>query len=775
MRKIISPIKLVSLIWLGFFVIGGSIYGYVTAVSQDFMGLFGKMPSLEILENPPSDIASEVFTADGVSLGKYFRENRIPATFEELSPYLIQALYATEDIRFDRHAGLDLRGSFRVLVKTVLLGQRSSGGGSTISQQLAKNLFGIRTDENYQGKLSHIKGLGKIIAKTKEWIIAVKLERAYTKKEILTMYLNTVDFGSNAFGIKAAAATFFNCQPIDLTQDQAAILIGLLQAPSKYSPRYNPEKCIERRNVVMAQMVKYKFLDKKRFDTLSKKEIDLSGYKVEGHTQGIATYFRAELQKYLLAWCKEKNIDLYTAGLKIYTTIDSRIQQHAEAAVTKHMSVLQERFNEQWKKDAPWVTQDFKEIPNYIENIAKTTDAYKNYLIEFGGDEKKAMKIMNKPIKNIKLFSWNAPNYTLDTTISLMDSIRHMKRFLQTGMMSMDPHTGHIKAWVGGINFKHFKYDHVKQSRRQPGSTFKPFVYLAAIDNDYSPCYQVIDQPVTFYIQKSKTEEERWQPQNFEGTFSGNKYTLRQALARSINSVAAYIMQRVGPKMVADYAARMGITVRKEDIVPALCLGVNDVSVYELTGAYSTFVNQGVWTEPLFLVRIEDKYGNVLQRFTPKRTQAIPEETAYLMLYMLQGATKEKGGTAMGLWNLGKTLMNNEVAAKTGTTSSYSDGWFVGCTKDLVTAVWVGGSDPAIRFRDSQWGQGARMAMPIWSFYMDKVYDDASIGIKKGYFPKPTKLEKNLNCDEVNAVPDSLQIDKSLYVPPSYQDFKDEF
>lgn len=611
-------------------------------------------------------------------------------------------------------------------------------------------MFGIRNDPAYTGSLSKTKGLRTLINKTKEWITAVKLERAYTKKEIITMYFNTVDFGSNSFGIKAAANTFFNKKPGDLNETEAAILVGLLQAPSKYNPQRNPKNAMERRAVVLSQMKKYKLLDPVAYDTLVEKPLGLN-YEVENHTQGLATYFRGVLQRRLLTWSREKGYDLYADGLKIYTTIDSRMQQHAEDAVAKHMASQQKIFDRGWGKKNPWVNSEFKEIPDYIENIARRTDIYRRYLSEYNGDEKKAMKALAKPVE-MQVFDWTTPDYTRDTTMSVLDSIRHMKRFVQTGMMSMNPKTGHIKAWVGGINYKFFKYDHVRQSRRQPGSTFKPFLYAAAIDNGYTPCSQVTDSPVSFYIDKGNGETELWQPQNFENKYSYEQLTLRQALARSINSIAAFLIQRLGPQTMVDYAHRIGVQ-SELDPVPALSLGVSDVSVYEMVGAYSTFANNGVWTEPFYLERIEDKYGSVIQQYNPKRVEALSPETAYTMLYMLQGATKEKGGTALGLYGRSRTLTNgNEVAAKTGTTSNYSDGWFMGITKDLVTGVWVGGDDPGIRYPNSSLGQGARMAMPVWYFYMDDIYDDKKLSYTKGPFTKPGGIDFNFNCNEINRI-----------------------
>ena len=754
---------LIKTSWFLFIIGTGAIVLYVFLVTINYMNLFGPMPSLETLENPQSEVASELYTEDGVLLGKYFRENRTPVAYERLSPNLINALKATEDIRFEEHSGIDFQGTFAIIWYLINNDKR---GSSTISQQLAKNLFETRS-VLYEGTLAKKSHAFKMaINKTKEWITAVKIERSYTKKEIITMYLNTVDFGSNAFGIKVASKTFFNTTPDSLTINQAAMLVGVLKAPTMFSPILNPEASLNRRNTVLMQMEKYHYITDAQFNSLKSEAIGLN-YEVENQNKGIATYFRGVITNYLLRWCKDRGFDLYSDGLKIYCTLDSRIQKYAEEAVTQQMKEEQAKFFTFWKGKRPWADEEGKEIPFFIENAAKRTDRYKYLKAAYGNDTIKIMKEMNTPIR-MKIFTWHGEK---DTLISPMDSIRHYKYFLHAGFMAMDPHSGHIKAWVGGINYKHFKYDHVKQGKRQPGSTFKPIVYATAMDLGYSPCYEVPDLPVTF---PTEDENKTWTPQNSDGVFTGNFFTLRKAMANSINSVTASLIKKVGPQTVVDYARRLGIT-SPLDPVPALCLGVSDVSVYELVGAYSTFVNYGVWTEPFYISRIEDKNGNILQEFIPKTVEALNEETAYLMVHMLKGATEEKGGTALGLNKYGLLWKGGEIGGKTGTTQNYSDGWFMGITPKLVAGAWVGGDDRCIHFRTMDLGQGARMAMPIWALFMQKVFADQSLNIAQARFPKPEKpLSVEINCAKYKETNGGQLLPDSLHsAPETQQGFKE--
>uniref|UniRef100_UPI004048BE79 penicillin-binding protein 1A n=1 Tax=Algoriphagus sp. TaxID=1872435 RepID=UPI004048BE79 len=733
--------KVIHYLWIAF--IGGLVFFvlFVWMVSINFLGFFGALPDFKALENPDSELASEMYAADGVLLGTFARENRSPVTYEELSPNLVQALIATEDERFEAHSGIDLQAMLRVFVKSILLGQ-DAGGGSTLSQQTAKNLFKTRTDAG-AGFLSSIPGVRILIIKTKEWIVATQLERAYTKNEILTLYLNTSEFGSNAFGIKTAAKTFFNKTPAELSIQESAVLVGLFKAPTYYSPVFNPENSLRRRNTVLYQMVKNEVLEEAAYDSISKIPIVLD-YRVQNQNQGLATYFREIVKADLIKWTKENlksdgsAYDLFGDGLKIYVTIDSRMQRYAEEAMQEHMASLQQAFYKEMGKRDPWIDENWQVIPGFIETAVKRTERYRILKDRYGNQPDSIQLKLNEK-KKMKVFSWKGEQ---DTLMSTMDSLAYYKKFLQAGFLSMDPHTGHIKAWVGGMDHKYFKFDHVKQGKRQPGSTFKPFVYAAAIENGYSPCYSVVDQPVEVYI----PDQPAWSPSNADGKFSYEKMTIRKAMAQSVNSVTAYMMKKLSPKLVIETARRLGITSELEE-VPSLALGVNDVSIYEMVGAFGTFVNKGEHTTPYYIDRIEDKNGNVLQQFTPKKRPAMSEEHAYLMTYMLRGGFEEESGTSQGVpWTLRE---GNELGGKTGTTQNASDGWYMGISKDLVSGTWVGGDDRAIHFRSWIAGQGSRTARPIWVNYMAKVYADPSLGYTKGPFPRPERpLSIEIDCDK---------------------------
>ena len=732
--------KTIKYLWIAF---GAMVFGFILfvwMVSVNFLGLFGPLPDFKALENPESEVASELYSSDGLLLGTYARENRSPVSFNELSPNLVNALISTEDVRFEDHSGIDMTAMVRVFVKSILLGQ-DAGGGSTLSQQTAKNLFKTRTDAN-QGFLSSIPGLRMLIIKTKEWIVATQLEKAYTKNEILTMYLNTSEFGSNAYGIKTAARTFFNKTPAELDVQESAVLVGLFKAPTYYSPVFNPENSLRRRNTVLYQMVKNDHLTQNEFDSISNMPIELD-YRVQNQNQGLATYFREVVKADLLRWTKENiksdgtSYDLFGDGLKIYVTIDSRMQKYAEEAVAEQMAALQQKFYKEMGSRDPWIDSENRVIPNFIENAVKRTEAYRLLKLRYK-DNEDSINIKLNEKKKMRVFSWDGE---IDTLMSTMDSLKYYKKFLQTGFVSMDPHTGHIKAWVGGIDHKYFKFDHVKQGKRQPGSTFKPFVYAAAIENGYSPCYSVIDQPVEVYI----PGQPAWSPSNADGKFTYERMTIRKAMAKSVNSVTAYMMKKLSPKIVIETARRLGVTSDLEE-VPALALGVNDVSVFEMVGAFGTFVNQGEHTTPFYIDRIEDKNGNVIHQFTPKKRPAMSEEHEYLMTYMLRGGFEEESGTSQGVpWSLRE---GNELGGKTGTTQNASDGWYIGISKDLVTGVWTGGDDRAIHFRSWYDGQGGRTARPIWVKYMEKVYADKDLGYTKGPFPRPERpLSIEINCD----------------------------
>jgi penicillin-binding protein 1A len=711
-----------------------SLFLFIVAVQMNFLWLFGGMPSLDDLENPKNELASEIYSSDNVLLGKYFKENRSYVNFSDISPNVINALISTEDVRYYEHSGIDAKGFFAIFWYMLKGDQR---GSSTITQQLAKNLFKTRGSES-KGLLGYIPVVNTLISKAKEWMTAIQLEKNFTKEEILNMYLNTVDFGSNSFGIKVAAQTFYNVSQDSLNVQQAATLVGVLKATTSYSPILHPENALERRNVVLSLMVDNNVLSKQEYDLIKTSPLDLR-YKVENQNQGIAAYFRAILNSYLSTWCKENNRDLNTDGLKIYTTIDYRIQQYAEEAVAEHMKSVQEKFFEHWKGRNPWIYENKTEIPNFLEDAAKKTDMYKMLVAKYGEGHDSIKIVMNTPVK-MKVFSWDGDK---DTIMSPIDSIGYYKHFLHAGFMSMDPFTGEIKAWVGDINYKYFQYDHVKQSKRQPGSAFKPFVYTAAIDEGYTPCYLLKDEPITFNYEE-KGVKKTWSPKNADWVFTGDTMTMRQAMARSINSIAAHVMKFVGIGKVMKYAKQLGITSPLQ-YVPSICLGSNDVSVYEMTGAYSAFVNSGIWTEPYYISRIEDHNGNVLFETVPKKKEALSEQTAYIMVHMLKGGTEERGGTSQALFEY-DIFRGNEIGGKTGTTSNHSDGWYMGITRDHVAGMWVGGQDRCIHFRTSALGEGSRLALPIFGKYMEKIYADGTLDIKKGYFKRPKKLDVELEC-----------------------------
>ena len=713
-----------------------SLLLYIIAVDINFLWLFGKMPGFQKLENPKIDVASEIYSSDGVKIGKYFIENRTPVEYTQISPYVIKALIAVEDVRFYEHSGIDMQAIFSVIYNLITGGQKR--GGSTITQQLAKNLFKIR-GEGSKGLLGFVPIINTLIFKTKEWILSVRLERAYSKQEIITMYLNTVDFGSRAFGIKTAAQTYFNTTPMELSIQEAATLVGLLKATTTYSPILNPKNCLNRRNLVLEQMAKYGIIDYRTADSVSKLPIELKFY-VEKHYDGVGTYFRSIMNNYLKEWCKKFGYDLYTDGLKIYSTIDSRIQKLAEEAVEEHMRTLQKAFYKHWKGQNPWVDENNREIPGYIEQVAKRTPRYKALVERYGENHDSVQIIMNTPIK-MTVFSWDGEK---DTILSPMDSIRYYKHFLHAGFLVIDHQTGHIKAWVGGINYKYFKYDHVRQASRQPGSTFKPFVYLAAIDKGYSPCSRLVDKPYSIkYYENGELKE--WSPRNSDRVFTYDTMTLRHAMARSVNSITAQLTDLVGWDTVIEYAKKLGIKSPLKP-VPSIGLGSSDVNLYELVAAYATFPNRGVYTRPMFIKRIEDKNGKVIYEFVPYKEQVLSEETAWLMLHMLKGGLEEPYGTSQALFQY-DLFKGNEFGGKTGTSNNYSDGWFIGITKDWVAGVWVGGDDRCIHFRTSAMGEGARTALPIFGKFMEKVYANKDLNITMGYFPKPTvKITKPWNC-----------------------------
>ena len=736
------------------FFIGGTlaVILFIVAVNVNFLWLFGGMPSLQELENPKSQNASLIISEDGQEIGKYFRENRNPLEFEQLPLNIINTLVSTEDARFTSHSGIDIRSMMRVVFSF-----GTAGGGSTISQQLAKNLFHTRSiefgedDPVYIGLLMKIDGLRTVIAKVKEWILAIKLERRYTKQEIMAMYLNEVSFGNNAYGIQVACRTYFQKDIQNVSLTEAATLIGLLQNPSLYDPRVRPEKTLERRNTVLGQLAKYDFILPEELDKLRETPLNLH-YKVENQNTGAAPYFREAIRTEVLRILKEINKDrpedqqlnLYTSGLRIYTSVDSRMQKFAEESVREHMQAEQKLFYAHWQGRNPWENEEMKEIKGFLRDAMKRTQRYRDLMEAYENDEFKVWEELNKPVR-MSVFTYDGDK---DTTFSSMDSLRYYKKILNCGFMAMDPTNGHVKAWIGGINYKYFKFDHISQSRRQPGSTFKPFVYGAAIENEIiTPCDELVDEPVTFGEEDGLTGT-TWTPQNSDGKYSYEKLKMRRAMGLSINSISAKLMKQLGPDKIADFAHKCGITSPLNE-VPSLCLGASEVSLMDQVTAYSTLVNGGEKTDPILILKITDKVGNVLREFSPPAKAVIKPETAYLMTYMLQGAVLEPGGTAEGLKRTG-IVSGNEIGAKTGTTSNYSDGWFMGVTQKLVAGVWVGGDDRSIHFRSLALGQGAKMAMPVYAKFMEKVYGDASLsieGYRKMPFTKPDNFTFDFTCN----------------------------
>ncbi|MHA8076801.1 penicillin-binding protein 1A [Aquirufa sp. TARAVU-A1A] len=724
----------------------------IVAVNFNFLWLFGGMPSLYELENPKSQVASLIISEDGQEIGKYFRENRNPLEFEELPDNIVHTLISTEDARFTAHSGIDIRSMFRVVFT---LG--TSGGGSTISQQLAKNLFHTRSmefgedDPVYMGLLMKIDGVRTVVAKVKEWILAIRLERRYTKQEIMAMYLNEVSFGNNAYGIQVACRTYFQKDLKDVSLTEAATLIGLLQNPSLYDPRVRPERTLERRNVVLGQLAKYEFITEEDLPKLQAEDLNLH-YRVENQNTGAAPYFREAIRQQVLAAIKELNQDrpedqqlnLYTSGLRIYTSIDSRMQKYAEESVKEHMRAEQKLFYDHWRGRNPWVNEEMKEIKGFLKDAMRRTQRYRDLMSAYNNDEFKVWEELRRPIK-MTVFTWDGDK---DTTLSPMDSLNYYKRILNCGMMAMDPMNGHVKAWIGGINYKYFKFDHISQSKRQPGSTFKPFVYGAAIENEIvTPCDELVDEPVTFG-EEDGLSGGTWTPQNSDGKYSYQNMKMRRAMGLSINSISAKLMKQLGPDKIAEFAHKCGIESPLHE-VPSLCLGASEVSLFEQVSGYSTLANGGEKIDPILVLRITDKVGNVLREYSPPVKAAIKPETAYLMTYMLQGAVQEPGGTAEGLKRT-SIVAGNEIGAKTGTTSNYSDGWFMGVTQKLVAGVWVGGDDRSIHFRSLALGQGAKMAMPAYAKFMEKVYADQSLaieGYRKMPFIKPENFAFDFSCN----------------------------
>ena len=736
-------------------------FGGVLALALVFLlaswGVFGEMPTFERLENPQTNLATEIISSDGQTLGKFFLEdNRTDVPYSELPQNLVQALIATEDARFYDHSGVDARGTLRAVL---FLGTR--GGASTISQQLARQLFvGVRSKNVAEA----------VVQKVKEWVIATRLERNYTKEEIISMYLNIYDFGYNADGIRSAAKIYFGKEPKDLKTEESALLVGMLKNSSLYNPIRREELTVERRNTVLSQMEKYEYISEAERDSLIGLKLDIN-FNPENHREGLATYFRMYLQGWLKDWVSKNpkparegerdTWNIYLDGLKVYTTIDSRMQANAESAVQDHMKRLQAEFFVQNTPDrnptTPFLDISSDEIRGIMTRGMKSSERWRAMSRE-GKSEDEIRASFNKQTE-MTVFDWNSPGMEKDTVMTPLDSIRYYKTFLRSAMMSMEPQTGHVKAWVGGINYRHFQYDNVIQGSRQAGSTFKPFIYAAAIDQlRRSPCDTLPD--TQYCIEANKYgNPEPWCPKNSNGMYSGQSYTLKRALANSVNSVTAQLIDEVGPKPVVSIVKNLGLTSEIPE-VPSIALGTPDFNVYEMVGAYGAFANQGVYVKPVMVTRIEDKNGTVLYEYTPQTKDVLSQDVAYAMVDLLKGVTQGGSGTRLRHTfakenRVYKEIMTgypyeltNPIAGKTGTTQNQSDGWFIGMVPNLVTGVWVGGEERATHFKTIYYGQGASMALPIWGLYMKQNYEDPELGVSMADFEKPEELTIRVDCNK---------------------------
>lgn len=713
---------------------------YLGAVDLNFLWLFGKSPGFAQIKNPNTSSASEIYSADGKLIGKYFNENRTPVKYEEVNPQFWKALIDTEDERFYRHIGIDFQGLFGA-AKDALVGN-DARGASTITQQLAKNMFRVRTQYS-TGLLGKIPGIKILIMKSKEWIIALKLEMLYEKNDILTMYANTVDFGSNSYGIKTASKTYFNTTPANLTTEQGAVLVGMLKATTHYNPIANPKNSLRRRNVVLQNMVTKGDLSKKQYDSLSVIPIKLS-YSVESNYDGQALYFREAVANYLKDWCEENGYDLYSSGLKIYTTIDTRMQKYAEEAARKQMKQIQRNFNNHWGKNDPWIDENGKVIPGFIEQIAQRQPVYKYLAAKYQNNPDSITYYLNKPHK-VKLFDYDEG--TIEKEMSTMDSIRYMVRFMHCSMVAMEPQTGAVKAWVGDINFNSWKYDKVT-AMRQPGSTFKLFVYTEAMNQGLTPCDKRRDEYISMKVyDKKKKEEVTWTPGNANGRFSGDSIPLKGAFARSINSIAVRLGQEMGIKRIIDTAEKMGIKSPLED-EPSLALGSCDVNLLEMANAYSTIADDGKHHEPILVTHIVDRDGRQVYIAPNKTEQVIPYKSAFLVQQLLLGGLREPGGTSQSLWGYVGKHNDTEWGGKTGTSNNHSDAWFMCISPKLVVGAWVGGEYRSIHFRTGALGQGSRTALPICGYFLQAVLDDPNFKQYHAKFGKPK--DKDISSDMYN-------------------------
>lgn len=708
----------------------------ICAIEINFLNLFGYSPNRNDILMPDLNIASELYTADGKLLGRYFKENRNPVEYKEIPSALINTLVSTEDIRFFKHNGVDFIAVITSLFSTF---QGDRRGASTITQQLAKNLYQTRYDKS-AGLLGKIPGVRLIVIKVKEWITAYKLEAKYTKEDILTMYLNTVSFGNNNYGIKTAAKYYFNVIPDSLNVPQSALLIGMLKGTTLYNPIRNPENSKKRRNVVLSQMEKANFITKEELAKFQSLPISLSVNEANEDSSE-DSYIRAAVLRFLNDWSKESGYNIYEDGLKIYTTIDSKMQSYAEEVVSGQMKTLQNRFNNVWGSDLPWRDSEGKIIDNFLENLAAKTPFYAFLKEKYKGNSDSINYYLNQK-KEMEVFTWNGMK---KMDYSTLDSIAHYAKMLNTGMMSMDPFTGEIKVWVGGINHKYYKFDHIDQAKRQAGSTFKPFAYLTAIEQGMAPCDTFTDKPVKISYTEDGKEME-WEPKNADWNFTYQNMSLRWAMGRSVNSITAQITEKVGWDKVVETAHRLGIESSLK-AVPSVSLGPNDVSVFEMVKAYSTFLNKGNSVDPILVSTIKDRDGKIIAEFKSKSKRVLSEENAWLMMYMLRGTMEEPGGTSQALWEWDLWKKGNQIAGKTGTSSDYVDGWYMGLTKDLVTGVWVGNDERSIHFKTSSTGEGAHTALPIFGKFMEKLYQDENSGYTYGPFPEPgVEITKNYYC-----------------------------
>lgn len=706
-----------------------ALFIYLGAVDINFLWLFGKSPGFAQIKNPTTASASEIYSSDGKLIGKFFNENRTPVTFNEVNPLFWKALIDTEDERFYHHIGIDFQGIFSA-AKDAIVGN-DARGASTITQQLAKNMFRVRTQYS-TGILGKIPGIKMLVMKSKEWIIALKLEMLYDKNEILTMYANTVDFGSNSYGIKTASKTYFNTTPSQLTVEESAVLVGMLKATTHYNPISNPENSLRRRNVVMKLMEAKGDLTKAQYDSLSTIPIKLH-YSVETNYDGQALYFREAIANYLKDWCEENGYDLYTSGLKIYTTLDTRMQRYAEEAARKQMKQIQRNFNNHWGKNNPWIDENGQVIPGFIEQIAQRQPVYKYLSAKFPHQPDSISYYLNQP-HTVKLFDYE--HGTIEEQMSTMDSIRYMVRFMHCSMVAMEPQTGAVRAWVGDIDFNSWKYDKVT-AMRQPGSTFKLFVYTEAMNQGLTPCDKRRDEYISMQVyDKKKQQEVTWTPGNANGRFSGDSIPLKGAFARSINSIAVRLGQEMGIKRIIETAHKMGIKSPLDD-APALALGASDVNLLEMANAYCTVANDGKHHEPVLVTRIEDSEGRQVYIAPTKSEQVIPYKSAFFMQQLLMGGLREPGGTSMSLGGYVGKYRDTDWGGKTGTSNNHSDAWFMGVSPKLVVGAWVGGEYRSIHFRTGALGQGSRTALPICGYFLQEVLNDPAFKAYHAKFSKP--------------------------------------